>query len=315
MLLPTPYFQVVFTTDHALNRLARANPKAIYELLFQSAWQSLKELAGQYLGGEVGVTAVLHTWGQKLDEHLHLHCIVTGGALSFDQKSWRPCQKDFLLPVLKLSARYRELLCTGLRGLGRSGQLEAATVEQVVVEIEGKAWQVYAQPPLGGPEQVYGYLGRYVNRIALANERIVKIEAGQVSFRYQDNQAEGRQKVLTLPAVEFIRRFLSHVLPDRFVRIRYYGLHHQSQRRRKLARCRALLGVSAPPVEPLTLAQWWLALTGEVVGVCPLCGQGRLFRRSEFEPPSWWLLLLLTILGVATQGRVVYAAHERQPTP
>jgi hypothetical protein len=311
LLLPVPYFQAVFTTDHALNPLFRSNPKAMYDLLFESATASLKEVAAEYLGGELGITAVLHTWGQRLEEHVHLHCLVTGGALSFDGQRWIAGRANFLLPVVKLARVYRGKLCAGVRRLLKSGKLQLVggaaglEVEEVVREIEAKAWQVYLEPPVAGPEKVLGYLGRYVNRVALANERIVKIEGENVYFRYEDNRAGGKEKVQRLRGVEFMRRYLSHVLPRQYRRIRYYGLHQNGQRR-KLARCRELLAARAVEERRLRVGEWWLAVTGEVVGVCPWCGEGRLVNRREVEPAAGWLLLLLSLLGVAIGGRVVY---------
>jgi hypothetical protein len=197
----------------------------------------------------------------------------------------------------------RRLLKSGkLQLVGGAAGLE---VEEVVREIEAKAWQVYLEPPVAGPEKVLGYLGRYVNRVALANERIVKIEGENVYFRYEDNRAGGKEKVQRLRGVEFMRRYLSHVLPRQYRRIRYYGLHQNGQRR-KLARCRELLAARAVEERRLRVGEWWLAVTGEVVGVCPWCGEGRLVNRREVEPAAGWLLLLLSLLGVAIGGRVVY---------
>lgn len=312
LLLPIPYFHAVFTTDHALNPLFRSHPKVMYDLLFESVSASLKEVAAAYLGGELGITAVLHSWGQQLEEHVHLHCLVTGGVLSLDGARWIASRSDFLLPVVKLSQLYRTKLCAGLRRLVRRGQLKlvgtAADLdgEGLVSQIEAKDWQVYLEPPMAGAEKVLGYLGRYVNRVALANERLVKIEGDQVYFRYQDNRAGGKQKVRRLSGVEFMRRYLSHVLPAQYRRIRYYGLHQNGQRH-KLARCRELLGTEAVPVRRLQVEAWWLELTGEVVGVCPWCGQGRLVNRRRVEPLAGWLWLLLSLLGLAVAGRVVSA--------
>jgi hypothetical protein len=312
LLLPIPYFQAVFTTDHALNGLFRSNPKVMYDLLFESASASLKELAAKYLGGVLGITAVLHTWGQRLEEHIHLHCLVTGGVLSFDGQRWIASRRDFLLPVLALSQLYRSKLCAGLRRLHGRGQLQLVgaaaglDVEGLVKSIEAKAWQVYLEPPLAGPEKVLGYLGRYINRVALANERLIKIEGEVVYFRYEDNRAGGKQKVQRLGGVEFMRRYLSHVLPEQYRHIRYYGLHQNGQRA-KLARCRELLGAEPVQARRLRVEDWWLELTGEVVGVCPWCGEGRLVNRRAVEPVSGWLWLLLRLLGLAVSGRVVYA--------
>jgi hypothetical protein len=260
----------------------------------------------------LGITAVLHTWGQQQEEHVHLHCLVTGGALSFDGTRWIASRADYLLPVMKLSQVYRSKLCAGLRRLARRGQLKRVgaaaglDVEGVVREIEAKAWQVYLEPPMAGPEKVLGYLGRYVNRVALANERIVKIEGEYVFFRYEDNRDGGKEKVRRLSGVEFMRRYLSHVLPEQYRHIRYYGLHQNGQRP-KLARCRELLGAAAVEVRRLRVEEWWLEVTGEVVGVCPWCGLGRLVNRRKIEPPAGWLLLLLSLLGLAIGGRVVSA--------
>lgn len=312
LLLPIPYFQAVFTTDHALNPLFRSNPKVMYDLLFESATASLKEVAAEYLGGELGITAVLHTWGQRLEEHVHLHCLVTGGVLSFDGERWIASRVDFLVPVLKLSQVYRQKLCAGLRRLLKRGQLamdgsaDGLDVAQVVREIEAKDWQVYLERPVAGAEKVLGYLGRYINRVALANERIVKIEGEAVYFRYEDNRDGGKEKVQRLSGVEFMRRYLSHILPEQYRHIRYYGLHQNGQRR-KLARCRELLEAEELEERRLQVAEWWLELTGEVVGVCPWCGQGQLVNRRKVEPPGGWLMLLLSLLGVAIGGRVVYS--------
>jgi hypothetical protein len=255
---------------------------------------------------------VLHTWGQRQEEHVHLHCLVTGGALSFDGQRWIASRADFLLPVLKLSQVYRSKLCAGLRRLARRGQVQLVgaaaglDVEKLVQEIEAKDWQVYLEAPVAGPEKVLGYLGRYVNRVALANQRIVKIEGDYVYFRYEDNRDGGKEKVQRLSGLEFMRRYLSHVLPEQYRRIRYYGLHQNGQRR-KLARCRALLAAAEVEARRLKVAEWWLEMTGEVVGVCPWCGAGRLVNRRIVEPPAGWLLLLLSLLGLAIGGRVVNA--------
>jgi hypothetical protein len=313
LLLPIPYFQAVFTTDHALNPLFQTNPRVMYDLLFESATASLKELAAEYLGGKMGITAALHTWGQQMDQHVHLHCLVTGGALSFDETRWIASRADYLLPVVKLSQVFRAKLCGGLRRLARRGKLKRVgaaaelDVAGLVREIEAKAWQVYLEPPLAGPEKVLGYLGRYINRVALANERIVKIEGDEVSFRYEDNREGGKVKVQRLSGVEFMRRYLSHVLPEQYRHIRYYGLHQNGQRR-KLARCRELLGAEPVEERQLKVAEWWFELTGEVVGMCPWCGQGRLVNRRKFEPPAGWWLFLLSLLGLAIGGRVVQRA-------
>jgi hypothetical protein len=324
--LPITYFHVIFTTDHAINDLARVNKRAIYELLFRAATATLKAYGQQYLGGEIGITAVLHIlrqaqdrlWGEDLSEHIHLHCIVTGGALvqAEDGDKWQAAAAGFLFPIVALSADYRDRLCDGLVRLYRRGKLQLVgvcadlDVAALVETMRAKAWEVFVRPAFEGVEGVYDYLGRYVNRIAISNYRILDIRDGQVSFTYHDNKdkaedGRGKEKVLRLPGVEFIRRFLLHVLPPRFVRIRYYGLHH-SGARRKLLRCRVLLGLSGDmPIPPqLHLVNWLLSILEADPRRCPFCGRAVMARRAEFGPlPAWWLWLL-SLLGLATRGRV-----------
>lgn len=278
-LLPIPYFHTVFTLDHVWNGLLYANQRVLYSLLFALVSQLLKEYGQRYLGGEIGVLVVLHTWAQNLEYHVHLHCIVTGGALTAAGQ-WQAAQKDYLFPVVALSADFRQRFCAGLRRLYRAGRLdlpaawEAATFATNLQTSQAKKWEVYIKPPFGGPERVLDYLGGYVNRIAISNHRLVKVAAGQVYFRYRQDEA---QAVMHLEGVEFIRRFLGHVLPAGFVRIRYYGLWHPNQRA-KLQRCRTQLQLPAalPVVVVRTLAEWVLALTGQVLDRCPACQTGRL---------------------------------------
>ncbi|MDX1522298.1 MAG: IS91 family transposase [Anaerolineae bacterium] len=305
MLLPIPYFHVVFTTDHALNTLVPDNQRAIYNLLFQTATASLKQLGQQELGGQVGITAVLHTWSQRLNPHVHLHCIVTGGALTDDRRRWVACRPGYLVDVVALSALFRAKFCRGLRRLARQGRLHLPAevdVADLITEIETKKWQVFAKE-FQQPEAVYEYLSRYVNQVAISNYRITAIAQGQVSFSYYDNLDQGQQKVLTLPVVEFIRRFLWHVLPTGFVRIRYYGLHHSSARPEILPRCRRLLGLTAslPEPEPLILALWLESVIGVELHRCPFCGQsGTMTRWGEVEQMSWLWLMLKVVVGLVT---------------
>jgi hypothetical protein len=294
-LLPIAYFHVVFTLAHALNALARCNPSRIYDLLFASAAKSLKGFGVRYLGGEIGIVAVLHTWGQDLGQHIHLHCIVSGGALSSDGQHWQACPTGFLFPVLPLSTAFRDTFCAGLAGLYQQRQLvlvgECAALEtaesfaRLLAEMQAKDWQVYAKESFGGPDQVFDYLGRYVHRVAISNNRLLSIGNDQVRFQWRDNRDGGRLKEMTLPAVEFIRRFLLHILPTGFVRIRYYGLFSNGQRQRKLKRCRELLGVRAIP-EPVVsenAADLLKRLTGVDMHQCPVCGLGQMRRTQELQ--------------------------------
>lgn len=304
LLLPTHYFHVVFTIDHAFNPIARVNPKAVYDLLFHSAAATLKGFGQRYLGGEIGVTAVLHTWGQTLTEHLHLHCIVTGGALTAASRRWRSTAPDYLFPIVELSAQFRDRFCQGMERLYHDGRLgfhgqsemwaAPAAFAELIQAARGKKWQVYAKPPFGSAAQALEYLGRYVQRIAISNHRILDIAADQVRFTYRDYQANGVQKELVLPAVEFMRRFLQHVLPKNFVRVRHYGLLAPRYRQQKLARCRALLGnwderaATANGREALLRA-----MLGHDPERCPLCGVGSWRPYQTIEPhPSRrrWLL-------------------------
>jgi hypothetical protein len=320
-LLPIHYFHVVFTVDHAVNPLVRANQKAVYDLLFRAATETLKEYGQRYLGGEIGITAVLHTWGQDLGEHIHLHCIVTGGALSpkgipAGQQTergprWQAAKKGWLFPIVALSRDYRDRFCAGLKRLVRRrslklvGACEGLEVGTLVTQMQAQKWEVYVKETYADPEQLLQYVGGYIYRIAISNYRLVGIGQGRVSFTYHDNRDGGQEKVMTLEASEFIRRFLLHVLPPRYVRVRHYGLHHASKKR-ALIQCRVLLGLQAqaPPPAPLLFIEWLKSLLEEDPRACPFCG-GMMARRAEFGPvPSlWWLLLVL--LGIQMRGRVV----------
>ncbi len=296
-LLPTHYFHVVFTIDHLFNPLARVNQKQVYNQLFASAAQTLKAFGQKYLGGEIGFTAILHTWGQTLTEHIHLHCIVIGGALSVDGQQWQSAAPDFLFPITELSAHFRDSFCQGVKKLFDNHQLTFAgqctpledkvVFEQMVAESQAKKWQVYAKPPFGDATQTLAYLGRYVNRIALSNGRILGIEDGCVRFSYRDYKADGQRREMQLTGVEFIRRFLQHTLPKRFVRVRHYGLLAPRYRQKKLAACRALLGAyhkttTAPATKDSLIAE----MLGHNPAQCPMCevGQMQLYEEIEAHP-------------------------------
>lgn len=285
-LLPVPYFHVVFTIDHAFNALARVNQRELYTLLFRTAAGTLKAFGQKYLNGEIGFISVLHTWGQTLIEHIHLHCIVPGGALSTDGKDWHSVSPDFLLPIIALSAEFKDAFCNGLQKLYDAGKLtfagqsdylaDRAAFEDMLVESRAKKWQVYAKPSFGDAVQTLDYLGRYVNRIAISNYRILDVANGDVTFSYHDYN-DGQQKEMVLPAVEFIRRFLLHVLPKKFVRVRYYGFLSPRYRAKKLAQCRALLGAYHDDmVTPLSRAEILMEMLGHDPDQCPLCGVGKM---------------------------------------
>jgi hypothetical protein len=318
--LPIPYFHIVFTTDHALNPLFEQHPRRLYDLLFQTVSQVLQQKAGEELGCELGITAVLHTWGQSMQRHIHLHTITTGGGLSLDGQRWvKPKSRRYLVDVVALSAAYRDQLLDGIERLYRQGQLsltgQAAELDVplLLAELRAKAWEVFIKP-FENPDTVTEYLSRYVHQVAMSNYRLEKFERGQVTFRYYDNRQraevgeKGKEKRMTLSAEEFIGRFLLHVLPPRYVRIRYYGLHHSSARQEKLPRCRALLGLepALPEAKELSLLEWLAEVLGEEqVDRCPHCGAvSSLFKRTEFERLPWLVALLVSLVSQPTRQGV-----------
>jgi putative transposase/transposase-like zinc-binding protein len=259
-LLPVPYFHIVFTLPAALRAIAYQNKTKVYGLLFAAAAETLTTIAAdpKHLGAHIGVTAVLHTWGQQLDHHPHLHCIVPGGGLSPEGDRWLPSRPNFLVHVRVLSALFRRLFLTGLAKLHAGGELQffggsiglqdAATFKAHLARLaHKKKWVVYAKRPFAGPEQVLAYLARYTHRVAISNRRLIEIGDDHVSFRWKDYREDGsaRSKVMRLAPGEFMRRFLLHVLPDGFHRIRHYGLFANGHRADKLALCRRLLDVPA----------------------------------------------------------------------
>lgn len=287
-LLPVPYFHVVFTIDHVWNELLVRNQAVCYDLLYETANRLLKAYGQRYLGGEVGFLAVLHTWGQQLTYHVHLHCIVIGGALTATGE-FVESQAGWLFPVAELSAEFRERYCQGLVKLYEAGKVRLgpgceteSTFTQKLVESLDKQWEVYIKPPFGKPETVLEYLSGYVNRIAISNRRILDISAGQVTFRYRDYRDAGQAKTLTLLAHAFIQRFLLHVLPAGYVRIRYFGLWHPNQRH-KLARCRRQLVGAKAQIDPQTLTFAFQPWTPQERALCPTCGVGQLIPIAEFE--------------------------------
>jgi hypothetical protein len=290
--LPIPYFHVVFTLPHRLNPLLRVNQRHLYDLLFQTAAQTLQEFARdpKHLGAEIGITAVLHTWGQTLTEHVHVHCVVTGGGLRADGTQWRACRRRFLFAVKALGQVFRGKYLAGLQRL-RSQLLltfageSAAVAEETAWEafrqqLSAKPWVVYAKPPWGSPEQVLKYLSRYTHRVAIANSRLVFVGDGIVRFRYTDYAAGGITKVMELPAEEFLRRFLLHVVPAGFVRIRHYGLLANRSRQAKLTRARQLLALVAatPLLSPVAAPAFDSPASPIPAAPCPHCA-GTHWRR------------------------------------
>ena len=297
-LLPIGYFHLVFTLPHDLNPLAQGNPRLIYDLLFESMAKTLSSFAAdpRHLGGQLGVTAILHTWGQSLSQHVHLHCVVTGGALAHDGSRWIQAKTGFLFPVRALSKVFRGKFLDGLHDAFDAGDVTAcgsvAALQNPDVfhrwlgRLRSQAWVVYSKPPFGGPKQVLEYLGRYTHRVAISNERILGLDAGIVHFRWKDYARDNTIKIMRLEAHEFIRRFLLHVVPDGFVRIRHFGILANRHRRQCLDRCRELLGKStvSPPVQPEPVRDLMLRLTGVDIEMCPVCRRGRLHLAQVLPP-------------------------------
>ncbi len=285
-LLPVPSFHVVVTLPAEIAAIAFHNKAVVYDILFKATAETLRTIAAdpKHLGAEIGVVAVLHSWGQALQHHPHLHCIVPAGGLSPDGTRRVACRPGFFLPVKVLSRLFRRLFLEYLTAAFEAGKLaffgalaglkEPGVFTDHLAPLHRADWVVYAKRPFGGPEQVLAYLGRYTHRVAIANSRLVAMEDGRVSFRWKDYRHHDKQKVMTLAADEFIRRFLLHVLPDGFHRIRSYGFLANGHRAVRLERCRQLLAAPPPagiPIEPDYRDQH-RRLTGEDLRRCPCCG-------------------------------------------
>jgi Putative transposase/Transposase zinc-binding domain len=296
-LLPVPYFHIVFTFPSALDPIALHNPRIAYDLLLRSAAETLRRLAAdpKHLGAQIGVLAVLHTWGQNLQLHPHAHCVVPGGGLSPDGTRWIGSSDKFFLPVRVLSQVFRGKLLAGLRAAFAQGRLRfpgAFTApaardefERLLAASTKTDWVVYAKPPFGGPEQVLKYLAQYTHRSAISNRRLLDLDEGRVSFRYKDYAHGSRKRTMKLSAVEFVRRFLLHVLPAGFVRIRHYGILSNRLRHEKLELCRSLLGpcLAAEPELPEAEAPE-RSTSISPTRVCPVCGAGRMILIQKLPP-------------------------------
>jgi hypothetical protein len=301
-LLDTPYFHVVFSLPGALGPMALSNPRVVYGLLMRAAAETLLEVAAnpKHLGAEVGVLAVLHTWGQNLALHPHVHCVVTGGGLSLDEGRWIAGRDDYFLPVPILRCVFRGKFLSGLRTAFQKGRLRfpgrlaalarPARFHRLLDETVRTEWVVYAKAPTQGPATVLKYLARYTHKTAMSNSRLVSLTDDQVTFGWKDYAHGGRLGAMTLEAVEFVRRFLMHVLPSGFVRVRHYGLLANRHRQAKLARCRELLGMAVPPqpdtapIDPDPVTPPGHEPTVTPTRVCPRCGASRMILVAEFPP-------------------------------
>jgi hypothetical protein len=292
LLLPIPYFHEVFTLPHQLNGLVEQNQNVLYDLLFDTVSETVLTFGRNNLGAQVGVTAVLHTWGQTLSGHYHLHGIVTGGGLALDGRGWVRSRSDYLFSVRALSQVFCAKFCEGLQSFYTQGQLqfhgqlrplaEERHFQALVREATRKPWNVYSKRPFAGPEQVLAYLSRYTHRVGISNRRLLELDevGGTVSFDYKDYADESRHKTMTLTLEEFIRRLRLHVLPPRFVKIRHYGLLSTRGRQGRLEQARALLG---PPPE-LVSATTLLPRPGLA---CPHCGCTLLLLVRVLRPQRW----------------------------
>jgi Putative transposase/Transposase zinc-binding domain len=301
-LLPVGYFHNVFTLPHEFNDLAAANPRQLYGLLFRAVAATLLAFGAdpQYgLGGQLGFTAVLHTWDQKLLYHVHLHCVIAGGALAEGGSRWVPARRNYLFPVRQLSAAFRRRFLDGIDRLYRAGALrfpgrlaplaDAGAFGDFRARLAAKDWVVYCQPPFGGAEKVLEYLSRYTHRVAISNRRLLKVADGKVTFSYRDRRDGNQVKELTVSAAEFLRRFLLHVTPPGLCRMRHYGFLSNRGKQQQLPRCRALLRVPAEPsVEALAPLLLLLRWTGVDVTRCPQCQQGTMvaIERLLVSSPS-----------------------------
>jgi hypothetical protein len=298
-LLAVEYFHVVFTVPAEIAAIAAQNKTVGYGILFRATAETLRTIAAdpQHLGAELGFIAVLHTWGQTLLHHPHLHCVVPGGGLALNGQRWIRCRPGFFLPVRVLSRLFRRLFLKQLQAAFGQGQLHfagplavlqgPAAFAQYLAPLWQREWVVYAKPPFGGPAQVLEYLGRYTHRVAISNNRLLAIEAGQVRFRWKDYRHHDRQKTMTLDAVEFIRRFLLHVLPTGFHRIRHYGFLGNRVRVMNLARCRQFLAMPPGPPAPTRRRDYrdvYAALTGVSLRLCPVCQHGQMVRVATLAP-------------------------------
>ena len=288
-VLPVTYYHLVFTLPHTLNRWAQLHPRVLYALLFRCVWATLKRFAtaSRSLGGELGMTAVLHTWGQNLSQHVHLHCLVPGGTLGPDG-SWAQAKGNYLFPVRALSRVFRGQMVSALRAAAQHGELHRITrpgdINNTLDILMHTEWAVYAKPCMSHTQSIVTYLARYSHRIAISDRRIVGMENDHVVFRYKDYRDSGRQKVMRLPGVEFLRRFLLHVLPKGLMRLRHYGFLANRCREKKLQRIRDALGCNSETNGPQKETD---STNPFEQFPCPKCHQGKL-RVFALLPPERW---------------------------
>jgi hypothetical protein len=304
-LLNVPYFHIVFTFSDLLYPVAIQNKKTVYDILFQASSATLKEVAANptNLGADIGFISILHTWDQKLNHHPHIHCIVPGGGLSRDKTRWINSAASFFLSVKILSAVFRGKFLSylekaffenKLRFFGQmTGLADGNAFKHLLKQSCSTNWVVYCKRPFAGPKQVFDYLGRYTHRVAISNNRILAMTETTVTFQWRDRKNGGTVKEMTLDAAEFLRRFLLHVLPSGFMKIRHFGFLGNPAKKEALALCRDLTGDRASKKPKKELSGWrdlLLSLTGKDPSICPYCGKGQLFVFDELPkqagPPN-----------------------------
>jgi hypothetical protein len=290
-LLPVGYFHLVFALPHEFNRLILAHKKIGLSLLFKAVSETLLEFGQTRLKGTLGIIAVLHTWDQTLKDHFHLHCLVPAGALSSNHSRWIGARPNFLFPVTALSQVFQGKFLALLQQACDKGKIPPANNE--IKASRQKSWVVYAKKPFGSPQTVLDYLGRYTHRVALSNERILSVQNGQVTLSYRDRKDGNRKTTIPLDAQEFIRRFLLHVLPDGFMRIRHFGFLANRSKKQALAQCRRLLKIEAalPETPKESAKDLLLRITGIDLSRCPSCHRGTMIVVAELPPissPSQW---------------------------
>jgi hypothetical protein len=304
-LLPVPYFHVVFTLPNQLNAFALRNKKTFYTLFFQAVSETLQAFGHdpKYLGGEIGFFTILHTWGQNLLDHPHIHCVVPGGGL-IDGTRWKSCKNSFIFPVKAMAALFKGKMLDYFQTAVANGDIECfgtlepfkdkTTFKTLIDTLYKTDWVVYAKPPFAGPQAVLKYLGRYTHRVAIGNSRIVALSDKTVSFTWKDYADGNKQKTMTLSIVEFIRRFLLHVVPKGFVRIRHYGFLSNHSKQESLVRCMKALG-KKPVVREEKPSRCWrdmaIRITGKDPTICPVCNTGHMktYREIPRSSPPWAL--------------------------
>jgi len=297
-VLPTQYFHAVFTLPENLRALSLRNQEVSYNILFKAVAETLKKLSKdpKHIGAEIGFILVLHTWSQTMIDHPHIHCIIPGGGISFDGKKWVSCKKDFFIPVKVLSKVFQGKYLDCLKQAYEKGELRfdgqisslgtKDNFKKLLDDLYNQNWHVYCKPSFKNPQKVIEYLGRYTHRVAISNDRVIKLENDKVTIKYRDYSDGDKIKEMDLEASEFIRRFLLHVLPKQFFKIRYYGILSARNRKTKLRKCKDLLG--AEIVEPEEILSSWQELLEQVTGIdptlCPECKKGKLIYFKTIAP-------------------------------